>query len=271
MHIVNHRDGANMAIKAVVENLEEVSEGLRENYTLGDDGKYHLSVEGGEDITGLKRALAAERQAAKDATARLKEYGDIDPAKAKELRDKAAAAEEEARKEREARALAEGKIEEVLASRTEAMRREFNAREKSLSDKLEETSSELSRKSQELTDYKIRNEVMAAINEAGVPRKDAMVDILARAKATWRMSEEGTPIAYNTDGTMKLGKDGRSPMTAIEWAQELCTLAPHLFEPSTGGGAKGTRIRNANGSFTQEYLESLSPKEYAALVAAGKI
>lgn len=92
-----------MAIKAILEKLDDAPEALREHYTE-KDGKFVLKVEpvGGyalEDVTGLKSALGAERtqreklerdvvrfkdldpDKARDALAKLEEFQSIDPAK----------------------------------------------------------------------------------------------------------------------------------------------------------------------------------------------
>jgi hypothetical protein len=60
-------------LKAVIEKLDEVAAPLRELYTLGEDGKYHLDAEGVEDVTGLKKALKSERERAHDLEKRVKD------------------------------------------------------------------------------------------------------------------------------------------------------------------------------------------------------
>lgn len=98
-----------MALKAVVEKLDDIAEPLREHYRAGAadegmEGKFVLAVDtvGGyalENVDGLKSALGKERTArerlerdvvrfkdidpdkARDALAKLQELGEIDPAK----------------------------------------------------------------------------------------------------------------------------------------------------------------------------------------------
>ena len=98
-----------MALKAILDNLDNVPEALKSEYKAGTagsptEGKFVLDVEnvGGfalEDVSGLKTALGTERtlhgqtkdrvkafegidpQAAKDAIAKVAEFGQLDPKK----------------------------------------------------------------------------------------------------------------------------------------------------------------------------------------------
>ena len=62
-----------MALKKVLENLDNVDESLKSLYAE-KDGKFVLDVEGGfEDVDGLKSALAKERESARKAEQARKE------------------------------------------------------------------------------------------------------------------------------------------------------------------------------------------------------
>ncbi len=76
-----------MAIKAILEKLDDAPEALREHYTE-KDGKFVLGVEpvGGyalEDVTGLKSALGAERTQREKFERDVIRFKDIDPDKAR--------------------------------------------------------------------------------------------------------------------------------------------------------------------------------------------
>lgn len=83
-----------MAIKAIVEKLEDVPESLREHYAPGaaadgTEGKFVLKVEsvGGfalENVDGLKSALGKERTQREKLEKDVVKYKDIDPDKARE-------------------------------------------------------------------------------------------------------------------------------------------------------------------------------------------
>jgi hypothetical protein len=71
-------------------------------------------------------------------------------------------------------------------------------------------------------------------------RPTAIPDITARARLTFKLVN-GVPQAFDGDGqTVRLGKDGVSPMTLAEWVDALVSDAPHLFEANAGSGAAGS-------------------------------
>jgi hypothetical protein len=50
----------------------------------------------------------------------------------------------------------------------------------------------------------------------------------------------GAPTAFEADGkTVRVGKDGITPMNLEEWVDLQVAEAPHLFESNAGGGAAG--------------------------------
>jgi len=86
-----------VAIKAIIDDLEKVEEGLRGLYRQVD-GKYRLEVEDPEalvDVAGLKSALDKERKARREAEARAKEFQGIDPKEYRRLQDELARSQEE--------------------------------------------------------------------------------------------------------------------------------------------------------------------------------
>lgn len=80
-----------MALKAIVEKIEDAPEALREHYTAGtgdNEGKFVLAVEavGGyalEDVQGLKSALGKERTQREKLERDVVAFKDLDPAKAR--------------------------------------------------------------------------------------------------------------------------------------------------------------------------------------------
>lgn len=64
-----------MALKKKIKTIEEVDEKYRDQYKKADDG-FVLDVDGDEDVTGLKNALSAERQAAEEAKRKAREAAD---------------------------------------------------------------------------------------------------------------------------------------------------------------------------------------------------
>ena len=89
-----------------------------------------------------------------------------------------------------------------------------------------------------LTAIQIDQGVITAATKKGL-RPTAIPDITARARSVFKLVD-GAPRAYEADGqTVRVGKDGITPMTLDEWVDQQVAEAPHLFESNAGGGAAG--------------------------------
>ncbi|HSA12464.1 MAG TPA: hypothetical protein P5205_22175 [Candidatus Paceibacterota bacterium] len=89
-----------------------------------------------------------------------------------------------------------------------------------------------------LTAIQIDQGVTAAASKRGL-RPTAIPDITARARSVFRL-EKGVPTAFEADGqTVRMGKDGLTPLNLEEWVDLQVADAPHLFESNAGGGAAG--------------------------------
>lgn len=141
---------------------------------------------------------------------------------------------QKAGQDEETRLLAEGKIDEVMNRRTELMRGDFAKQleaEKLRADKSEAFANRF--RDRVLSDS-IRE---AAVKTGAIP--DAMDDIVLRARGVFTLNEEGNPVAVDRDGNAIMGKDGKTPLTPIEWAEGLKETARHLWPTPSGGGAQG--------------------------------
>jgi len=64
--------------------------------------------------------------------------------------------------------------------------------------------------------------------------------------------EKGVPTAFESDGkTVRVGKDGITPMNLEEWVDLQVADAPHLFESNAGGGAAATLPGRRSGASNQ--------------------
>lgn len=78
-----------MALKALLESLDGLSEDVKAEYTETDGGKFRLEVEAVdglalEDVKGLKSTLGKMKRRADDADVKLRAFGDLDPVRAAE-------------------------------------------------------------------------------------------------------------------------------------------------------------------------------------------
>ncbi len=76
-----------MALKAILQSLEDAPETWRSGYQQQADGTFRLDVEGGfktaDEVTKLHSALEAERKTARDASTKLKAFDGMDPEEVK--------------------------------------------------------------------------------------------------------------------------------------------------------------------------------------------
>src|SRR3954447_22595854 len=98
-----------------------------------------------------------------------------------------------------------------------------------------------------LTAIQIDQGVTTVATKKGL-RPTAIPDITARARTVFRLVN-GVPTAFEADGkTVRVGKDGMTPMTLEEWVDTQVSDAPHLFESNSGGGAAGDGSGGAAGN-----------------------
>lgn len=209
-----------MSLKAVVEDINAVPEALRAFYTA-QDGKYMLPVDGLVPKSKLDEFRANNILLAQERDALRQRFEGIDPEKARELLAKA-------QTEQDKKLIDAGKLDELVAQRVDAMRKDFETQlsgETSKSQKLQTQLEVL------LIDGAMRD----AAARAGV-RSTAVEDVLLRGRNMFRLVD-GKAVPMQGDEVM-YGKSGEA-MNMDEWLAGLCTSAPHLFEPSRGGGAAG--------------------------------
>lgn len=70
----------------------------------------------------------------------------------------------------------------------------------------------------------------AALKAGALP--EASDDLILRAKGTFQLNDEGEAVAVDANGDVLFGKDGKTPLTPVEWAESLketartCSRAP---------------------------------------------
>lgn len=200
----------------------EVPTALSEFYTE-KDGVWYLDVDGAADAERLKEFRDNNIDLKKQVKDLTEKFADIDPVEHKKLVAKAATLEA-------AVAKADGKIDELIATRTEAMKKEHEKTVANLTKNLEGANNELSR-------LKIDSAVLEAGTKHGL-RSTAHLDLIARAQRTFKLGDDGKIVATGPDGKAIYGK-GADPLTIGEWVESQAKEAAHLFEPSQGGNSQG--------------------------------
>lgn len=245
-----------------IEKLPEAQRG----WYAEKDGKFVLDLGKVdiEDTSGLKNALAKERQAAKDAkeaaklavAEAMKAYEGIDPVKTRALLAKF-------NDEEEAALIASGKVDEVIAKR-------MSKREADFQKQLEAARGEAEGAKKVASTFQSRvldNHIRAAAAKAGI-HPFAVEDALLRARSMFSLDDKGEAVQMGSDGSPVLGKDGKTPFTPAEWLEGMKETAPHWFPASgSGGGAGGSGGAGAGGkTIRREAFDALSPAERSKVV-----
>lgn len=221
-----------MALKAILDNLEGISEEISKEYKKRDDGKFVLdvtSVDGFElaEVSKLQSALSKERENNRKAAEQLKPFENLDPAKAREAMKKV---EEMATWTPEQKV--KEQIEAVKASIIEA-----HGKEKA---KLEEKLSKLTKSLEEAM-------IVSVASQALAEQKGSVRLLMPHVRQQTRLREvEGKFIVevLGIDGNPRLvGADGH-PMAINELVSEMKTQNDFAsaFEGTgaTGSGAAGS-------------------------------
>lgn len=131
--------------------------------------------------------------------------------------------------QQEAKLIAEGKIDEVMAKRAERMKA---GHDKEVS-KLQGDMETLKQRAAKFAERALSAAVRETGAQSGI-HPSAYDDALLRAKSVFDVDDEGNAAAR--DGVF--GKDGR-PLTLKEWFAEMRDTAPHWFLSPSGGGSHG--------------------------------
>jgi len=201
-----------MALKNKYASAGEVPAELKSFY-VERDGAWLLDSERNEELRQTNITVMKERDAL------LKRFEGIDPDAVRQLADEKQRLEEEQR-------LKDGKFQEVLEARLKVEREKVFAPVVAERDAL----------NGKLSALLIDQAVVSEATKRGL-RATALPDITARARITFKLVG-GAPQAFDGD-TVRVGRDGTSPLTLAEWVEALVSDAPHLFEANAGGGAAG--------------------------------
>ena len=221
-----------MPLKSKYNSLKEIpAEDVR--LYVERDGAWHLDVDSKEDKSKLAEFRDHNIALQKQVAELQAKFEGIDPEAVRKL------AEEKARLEEEQQ-LKAGEFQSVLDARLKAERSEAEKRFGAVAKERDALNARLAT-------IQIDQGVVATATKRGL-RPTAIPDITARARSVFRLVE-GAPRAFEADGqTVRLGKDGTSPMDLEEWIEAQVSEAPHLFESNAGGGAAGNGSGGVGGS-----------------------
>lgn len=168
----------------------------------------------------------------------------------------------------ETKLIAEGKLDEVITRRTERLRTDLDKQVKAANERADKAEAFAAKYSDKVLADSIR---AAAIKAGALP--EAAEDIILRARGTFKLSEDGEPIATDRAGEVVYGKDGKTPLSPLEWAESLRETATHLWPRAQGAGPTGDNGGKATkkwGEHTETERAALArdnPDAYKRLMA----
>lgn len=225
-----------MKLKRTITDINAVPEALREYYTK-DGENYILDADDSDlkdKVSEFRTNNIELRRKQEIIQSQLDAFKDIDPTKVPAAMEAMRKLEEL----EEQNLISEGKMDEVLAQRTERMRADYEGKTTALQDALGKATEQSGLYKGQLSDVLIDSRISQAMADVGVMRKGAITDILSRARRDWVVDEEGklTPMR---DGKVLYGKEATVPITPEEWGAGVYHDAPYLFEANAGGGSGG--------------------------------
>jgi hypothetical protein len=221
-----------MALKFKYKTKEEVPADAAALY-VERDGAWVLDVDGATDKAKLDEFRANNIALSSQLAEQKKRFEGIDPDEVRNLAD-------EKRKLEEQQQLKAGEIDKVVENRLKTAKAEWDKQFAGVTAERDSLNSRL-------TSIQIDQGVITVATKKGL-RPTAIPDITSRARSVFKLVD-GAPRAYEADGqTVRVGKDGITPMTLDEWVDQQVADAPHLFESSAGGGAAGNGSGGAGGS-----------------------
>jgi hypothetical protein len=250
-----------MALELMLDTLDGVAESVKSLY-VAHEGKFKLDVNGIEDTKGLKSALEKERLAAKENLAKRlqieKMYEGIDPEKTRQFMSKF-------ENDEEAQLIADGKINDVIAKRTEKQRAEWERQNREALAKADAAEIRAKAFQGRVLDDAIR----AAASAIGI-HKHAIDDALFRGRSIFTLDDNGKAVQLDSDGQPILGKDGKTNFSPSEWLESMKESAPHWFPVgSSGSSASGKGTQATGKQMKRTAFNALSAVEKAATAKAG--
>lgn len=242
-------------LKFIVDNLDGIEEAHKAFYAKGEDGKFHLQVEGAADkskVDEFRNSNITLRQELEQLQASSAKFKDVDL-------DQYAQMLKTAQDQKDKKMIDAGQIDQVVEERVSSMRTEM---QKAI-DELTGTNQGLTG---QLEKYLIDGSVATAASKAGA--KGTAIDVISLLARQVFKLKDGQAIPMEGDKTI-YGKDGSTPKSVPEWITELQETRPFLFEESTGGGGQGGG--GGGGNKTVDRGNVVAFGDNLADIASGKI
>lgn len=231
------------------DEFEKLADPLKECYTKQSDGDYELDadVEQHSTVRGMRTTMTKSVEESKKARearkSLLEKLGIEDSDEADAKIEEYLALKADAEKQRGKKMLDEGKVAELVAEQVNtqvgAMKKDHDKQIKAV---VAERDSFRNLAERGLVDSALSQ----ALDLAGAKAKTKPF-LLLKGKETYRLVGDKV-VAMDGDKPL-FGKDGTTPLSMSEWAEQQREAADVMFEASTGGGANGGTTKQLPGAF----------------------
>lgn len=222
-----------MALKAVLTSLDGLEAPIAALYKKGDDGKFYLEADGLVDKAKLdtfrENNITLQKQIDK-LTEEMAKFSGMDPEKYKQAM---AAIESDAEK----KLMKEGKIDEVIALRTEKMRQSYEEQLKAKDAAIAKAKEAADTATKERDTYIVDAELRRAVDNPDMGFQHGVADLLKDQVLKEFVYKDGKVIRVKADGSPVFGAKG-DPATIGEFLQDVVKDRPFLVKSSSGGGAR---------------------------------
>ncbi len=144
-------------------------------------------------------------------------------------------------------------LADELNKRTEMMRRDSETKLQAIQRQHEEAQKQIADLIEQRKQFTIDTKIREA---AGKYVQPEMMDYVTRlGRETFTFEDDGSLVIRDSDGRLKLGRDGASAMSPEEWVLLMRDKMPYIFQPSVGAG---TQQNSGKGKGSIKYKEDLS-------------
>ena len=228
--------------------FDNLPEGIKEHYAQDGDN-YVLQTDSNDKIDEFRnnnRTLYRENEELKKRQA--------------EFEKQLAESQKEVQQRTEKELLSEGKIDELLDKRTEAMRQSYE-------EKINQLAQQYQAAEQTLDIHIVENQIRDAAIKAHA-RNDRAVDHIIRAIKPQLKREGTSAVRVDGQGNAVMGSDGKTPQGIPDLVEELRASDSFLFAESTGSGANGGQNATQNG---KKRIRRSEIGKYITEVAKGEV
>lgn len=233
-----------MALKAILDTMDGLDEGMKGHYAQGEDGKFRLDIEGGfktaEEVKVLSDTLGKERAAAREAEKALRAFEGLDPAAARDALKKLDSWTEDQH------------------NAAEKMQAELDARLAPVTAERDKFKALAEERGQKIDDFTVSETLRAAKVFEKVEDPIYLEHLRLKARSSLKVVD-GKLVGFKADGTQVFDSNG-NPAQGEELIAGIVNSIPDVSKYFAGSSAAGS---GSNPAGAQRQAGAMAPKSFA--------